>query len=118
MTETLESDIDDHDDTNADIETTYNYPKHVVTVTTISDINLDEKSTCIGPNKVSGRSKGVEGPSLFGWSKNYFQCLSKFFEVKPNCHCKNGSKNCSPGQFSSLVKHLQIKTSDNSPNFW
>lgn len=53
--EALES--DDEDDTRKDVptvDTTFDHPEHVVTVTTINDVNLDSgKFACIGPNRVS-----------------------------------------------------------------
>ena len=52
FTEALESDSNDEDYVTADVNTTYEYPEHVVTVTTVCDIDLGSKSTCIGSNKV------------------------------------------------------------------
>lgn len=53
--EALESD-DENDEQEAvsTVDATYDHPEHVVTVTTISDVNLDGgKFACIGPNTVS-----------------------------------------------------------------
>ena len=54
--EALESDDEkDEQEVAPPVDTTFDYPEHVVTVTTISDVNLDSgKFACIGPNKVSG----------------------------------------------------------------
>ena len=53
--EALESDDEkDEQEVAPPVDTTFDYPEHVVTVTTISDVNLDSgKFACIGPNKVS-----------------------------------------------------------------
>lgn len=51
--EALESDDDkDEEEVASSVDATYDHPEHVVTVTTISDVNLDSgKFACIGPNK-------------------------------------------------------------------
>ena len=52
--EALESDESEDEQDVPGVNTTYDHPDHVVTVTTISDVNLDSgKFACIGPNKVS-----------------------------------------------------------------
>jgi len=53
--EALESDDEkDEQEVPSSVDATYDHPEHVVTVTTISDVNLDNgKFACIGPNKVS-----------------------------------------------------------------
>jgi len=53
--EALESDDEkDEQEAASSVDATYDHPEHVVTVTTISDVNLDNgKFACIGPNKVS-----------------------------------------------------------------
>lgn len=53
--EALESDDEkDEQEVVPPVDATFDYPEHVVTVTTISDVNLDSgKFACIGPNKVS-----------------------------------------------------------------
>jgi len=51
--EALESDDEkDEQEVAPPVDATFDYPEHVVTVTTISDVNLDSgKFACIGPNK-------------------------------------------------------------------
>ena len=53
--EALESDDEkDEQEVASPVDATFDYPEHVVTGTTISDVSLDsEKFACIGPNKVS-----------------------------------------------------------------
>ena len=56
MVEAFESEHESDEELVADmpVNTTYDHPEHVVTVTTISDVNLDNGSfACIGPNRVS-----------------------------------------------------------------
>ncbi|XP_078347083.1 nucleolar protein 12-like isoform X2 [Oculina patagonica] len=51
--EALESDDEnDEQEVVPSVDATYDHPEHLVTVTTISDVNLDgEKFACIGPNR-------------------------------------------------------------------
>ncbi|XP_020628016.1 nucleolar protein 12-like [Orbicella faveolata] len=51
--EALESDDEKGEqEVPSSVDATYDHPEHVVTVTTISDVNLDNgKFACIGPNK-------------------------------------------------------------------
>ncbi|KAJ7382616.1 rRNA binding [Desmophyllum pertusum] len=50
--EALESDDENEEEAVTSVDATYDHPEHVVTVTTISDVNLDtEKFACIGPNR-------------------------------------------------------------------
>lgn len=55
ISEALESDDEnDEQEVAPSVDATYDHPEHVVTVTTVSDVNLDSgKFACIGPNKVS-----------------------------------------------------------------
>ena len=52
--EALESDDEiEEKEAVSTVDATFEHPEQVVTVTTISDVNLDGgKFTCIGPNKV------------------------------------------------------------------
>lgn len=57
ISEALESDDEnEEEEAPSAVDATYEHPEQVVTVTTISDVNLDGgKFTCIGPNKVNDR---------------------------------------------------------------
>lgn len=59
--EALESDDEnDEQEVVPSVDATYDHPEHVVTVTTVSDVNLDSgKFACIGPNRVSDRCCGI-----------------------------------------------------------
>ena len=73
--EALESeDENDEQEVEQSVDTTYDHPEHVVTVTTISDVNLDSgKFACIGPNRVSNKRCGILSSVPFAKTLNNYK---------------------------------------------
>jgi len=87
----MQSDDDDENDgpdNTEQVNATYDHPEHIVTVTTVCDVDLTGGSTTIGVNKVQTVSRGMikSGGSYSAWKR------SLYFSGTLNCPSSHNKK--------------------------